>query len=938
MTLSSPTGKPILPSPRLDFSSAFDAAGSVNEQQEYKANEPDGLVQEVLEFGRNNVVAPAVNAGFIDPWNTVTGGAARIERMQVHESTNRAEWVLQTMSSGLGAIVPYVIAGKVAGGALRSTGSAVNARGFMATALKSEKTAQIVGAAAYDAARTPHEGETRLGNSVAGAAGFAFFSFLNPYTNTLGLVQKGIARAGIGMGGSAIHQVVSSGVARGELPQAESLKEAMLAGAVLNVGLPPTQHYLGKGINFVADRVNTSLGRGVPVDRFAQARYGSDPKTQSPEFNSLLKQNPWTRVQEGGSETYALVPRRRIHLAKGDGPEKLAHEMFEVASVKHPALEAGYKRAQQLVVESKADKSTRDVKLNEAWKAYEETRALKELGARSSEQTVANQLAGAGHGRQVTAETIKSVGDSQIRPGLTYRDLWRQEFQEFVRLDGKFRPKVDYSGKDGDELAGLKGKGQDTSPAHEFEAAVGIISALEKAGFESFIVGGYVRNKLLGLPAKDIDIATSASPQQVRAVFESMGITVFPKGEAFGVMSVMVKGVEYEVATFRADGQYSDGRRPDTVKLGVPIVEDLARRDLTINAMAYNPRTGQIIDPFGGQGDIKGRVLKAVGDPHERIVEDPARMMRVGKFLSKLPGFRVDPQLRTALSLRFPMIERTSSERVRDELNGILTGKNPAAGLQLLMSTGLMKQVLPEVYALRGPRGRQDPVWHPEKTTWTHTKLVLDQLTGSDLRRMLGGLFHDVAKPETQNIIRDSSGKVVKITNHGHDEVGAEMTRRIMRRLKYPNADIDHVSGLVDKHMYMHSVTQLGRGKLLALLERPDIMDLIQLQHADATGTYKGDRASKSNREFLLAELEKARQSGNPAQKLGADSIVNGNKLMDWGFSPKDQFSQQGLRQGEHFRRILQASREAQMEGHFNDDASAQRWVMEQFAHLKTRR
>lgn len=928
--------------PILDFSSALEGAESVKNSVKEEKHVPQGLVAEALDAVSGNVVAPAVNAAFIEPWNTFNRKSMHIEPMSVSESTNRVQWAVQTMSGGLGAILPYVVAGKVAGGALRSTGSALEAKGMAAAFFKSEKSASIIGAAAYDAARTPHEGETRLGNSMAGAAGFAVFSYLNPYTHSLRFLEKGVARAAIGASGSTVQQLVSSAVARQELPEAASLKEAMLAGAVLNVGLPPTQHYLGKALNMTADAVNTRLGRGVPVHRFVESNYGAEPATKSPTFQNLLDHNPWTRVQHGGNETYALHSKRRIYLARGDGAEKLAHELFELSSARSPILEIGYKKAQALVSDSKsAPEAQRQSKLDEAWKAYEETRALKELGARSIEKRVEGELSGKSGYRApvIDRATIETIGNSEIRPGFTYRQLWQQEFNEFVRLDGRFRPAVDYSGKTYDSV-GLKTKGavDEAAAAHDLKAGIEIIRALEAAGFEGYIVGGYVRNKLLGLPAKDIDISTSASPQEVRRVFESLGIKVFPKGEAFGVMSVIMKGVEYEIATFRTDGQYSDGRRPDSVKLGVPIQEDLARRDLTINAMAYNPRTGQIIDPFGGQKDIEARVLRAVGNPEERITEDPARMMRVGKFLSKLPGFRVDPDLRLALSLRHALIGRTANERVREEINGILTGKRPTAGLQLLMSTGLMKDVLPEVYALRGPKGWQDPVWHPEKSTWTHTKLVLDGLTGSGLNRMLGGLFHDIAKPHTQQITRDPDGRITKISNHGHDEVGADVTRRIMERLKYKTAETDHVSGLVRKHMFMHTVTQLGRGKLLALFERPDIMDLIELQHADATGTHKPDRMSKSNREFLLAELEKAKAAQDPAQTLGAPSIVDGNVLKELGFSNRDHFPEQGLRQGEHFRHIIGAAREAQMDGHFNDAPSARQWIEQNFDNLRKKK
>ncbi|HEY9788055.1 MAG TPA: HDIG domain-containing metalloprotein [Candidatus Obscuribacterales bacterium] len=937
------------------------AEGSVGKQQSGAFETGKSLIQDVYEFGRDNIAAPLVNAAVIDPWNTYTVGSMKIERLQVSQDRGTAAWVAQTMSSGLGSIVPYVIAGKLAGGALRSTGSALNAQGKAALFFKSEKAAQIIGAAGYDALRAPQAGETRLGNAAGGAAGFGVFSYLNPHTVALNLVWKGVSRATIGAGGSTVQQLVSFAVARQELPEQESLKEAMLAGALLNVGLPPTQHYLGKGFNAVADHVNTRLNRGIPVERFVENTYGTKTKN-SGEFQDLLKGNPWTRVQGDANETYALAPQRRIYLAKGnDGPEKLAHEMFEIAAVRSAALEAGYKKAQALLRESRdLPASERQAKMDEAWKVYEQTRAAKESAARAAEKTVARQLSDPQRLENASdpphlknppvvpdAKGIEALAKTEIRPGFTYRDLWRQEFAVFDRLDGRFRPRVDYTSQEPDAKTKDGATKSDITPEQQLEVAKGLIQTLEQAGHDAFAVGGYVRDKLLGVPSKDLDIVTTAMPDTVVKVFQERGMRVYPKGEHYGVISVVVGGKEYEIATTRIDGPYSDGRRPDWVKLGVPIEADLGRRDLTVNAMAENVTTGRRIDPFNGEADLRKGILKAVGKPEDRIVEDPARMMRVPRFISKLDGFIVDPALKRAISLRYPEIERTSIERVRDELNGVLLGQRPVAGLQFMMNSGLMKQVLAEIYRLKGPKGWQDPTWHPEKSTWTHTKLVLQQIQEAlrqdpsllkdvRLRRMLGGLFHDVAKPHTQRIIRDEGGRIVKITNYGHDVKGAEVTEQIMRRMKYPTSAMQHVQGLVRMHMNMHGVTGLSRGKLLAILERPDIMDLIVLQHADAVGTTKPDRLSKSNRDFLLDAIEKAKQT-QPHQRPGAKSIVDGEKLKAWGFDPKDHFQSHGLRQGEHFRRIIEAAREAQMEGQFNDLSTAEAWVKETFEQLQHR-
>jgi len=283
-------------------------------------------------------------------------------------------------------------------------------------------------------------------------------------------------------------------------------------------------------------------------------------------------------------------------------------------------------------------------------------------------------------------------------------------------------------------------------------------------------------------------------------------------------------------------------------------------------------------------------------------------MMRVPRFASKYEGFTVDPATLAAIKANSIGIHAVSNERIRDEIKGILTSSNPVRGIQIMMDAGLMKQVLPEVYKLRGPKGRQDPVHHPEGTVWTHTKHVLKNLTGGDFERMMGGLLHDVGKPATQKFWPDGG-----ISNHGHDAKGAEITHDIAKRLKMSSNQEQRITELVRLHMIMHEVQNLRPGKLTALLERPDIMDLIEIQHADATGTTKPD-SDKSRREFLLQKLEDLKQSG----KLGEKPIVNGNMLLAINMKP-----------GPQFKTVLEAAREAQREGEFSNDEGAQRWLKE---------
>ncbi|MBA4077477.1 MAG: hypothetical protein C0508_20780, partial [Cyanobacteria bacterium PR.023] len=412
---------------------------------------------------------------------------------------------------------------------------------------------------------------------------------------------------------------------------------------------------------------------------------------------------------------------------------------------------------------------------------------------------------------------------------------------------------------------------------------------------------------------KDYDIATSATPDQVERLFLDQGYKVIPVGKAFGVINVVVNGREFEIATLRSESTYSDGRRPDGVQFVSSLSADAARRDLTINAMFQDPVTGVIYDFHGGQHDLARRIIRSVGDPAERFSEDKLRMLRVPRFASKYEGFTVDPETMAALKANSFGIHAVSSERVRDEIKGMLTSSNPVRGMQIMMDSGLMKQVLPEVYKLRGPKGRQDPVWQPEGTVWTHTKLVLKNLTGGNFERMMGGLLHDVGKPATQKFWPDGG-----ISNHGHDAKGAEITQEIARRLKLSSNQQERISELVRLHMAMHEVTVMRPGKLTALLERPDVMDLIEIQHADATGSKNYD-VGRSHKEFLLQKLEELKEAG----KLGEKPLVNGHMLLNMNIKP-----------GPHFKAVIEAAREAQREGDFTNQEGAQRWLDENSAKI----
>lgn len=449
------------------------------------------------------------------------------------------------------------------------------------------------------------------------------------------------------------------------------------------------------------------------------------------------------------------------------------------------------------------------------------------------------------------------------------------------------------------------------------QLATAVVAELQRRGYTAVLAGGCVRDEILGCTPKDYDVATSATPEVVESIF-SRTIAV---GKAFGVITVVDGQAMVEVATLRADGQYSDARRPESVKYVTSLREDASRRDFTMNAMFCDPLTGEVFDFFGGQEDLARRVIRSVGNPQERIEEDRLRMLRVARFAARY-GFSTDPALIRALARNATQINAVidgrravSWERIAGELEGILTSAHPLTGLDVLMDTGLMKEILPEVAQCNTAAGDQDPVWHPEGNTWMHTRLVVANLTGGSFPLMLGGLLHDVGKPRTQK--RHSDGR---ISNHGHAEVGAEMARAITRRLKMSNVCSYRVTELVRLHMTMHAVDELKRSKLVALLEREDIQDLIALQHADATGTACPDCQERSRRDFLAAKLKELSEAAEAAQRPGATPLVTGDVLIGMGFKP-----------GPAFKGMLSEALDAQREGAFSDADQAKEWLRKRF-------
>ena len=380
-------------------------------------------------------------------------------------------------------------------------------------------------------------------------------------------------------------------------------------------------------------------------------------------------------------------------------------------------------------------------------------------------------------------------------------------------------------------------------------AAQYILGKLEWAGHEAFIVGGYVRDSLIpGRVPKDIDIVTSAKPDQVLALFPGADLV----GAHFGVVIVKpTLGVSIEVATYRIDGRYADNRRPEEVTFTTSVLQDLHRRDFTINAMLMDSR-GLVRDPLAGRHDLNNKVIRAIGEPEKRFQEDALRMMRAIRFACQL-NFYIDNSTRHAISENSDLITRISAERVRDELSKILTSGHAGNGVRLLYNLCIAHNILPELIPM--VYAPQNPKHHPEGDVFTHTLMLLDQLPKDcSLTLALAALFHDIGKPPT------IGWKDGQPTFYGHDDVGAEMTRTILNRLRYPTDVITTVVGHVKKHMQFHNLQNFRHGKAVNFVHAPIVSGVV--------GTAQNGLARFLRRHALcgICRIAASRSAGRPAR------------------------------------------------------------------------
>jgi poly(A) polymerase len=425
---------------------------------------------------------------------------------------------------------------------------------------------------------------------------------------------------------------------------------------------------------------------------------------------------------------------------------------------------------------------------------------------------------------------------------------------------------------------------------------------LRAAGYQAFLVGGCVRDILLGHEPADYDVCTAATPEQVLRIFPR-SLTV---GAKFGVVIVVedsqadtlpagagaasdpVAPVQVEVATFRSDIGYSDGRHPDSVVLAKSPEQDVKRRDFTINALLMNPETNEVLDFVGGREDLRAGIIRAIGDPVERFREDKLRMVRAVRFASRL-HYEIEPKTFRAIQELAPEIGQVSPERLRDELTKLLTEGAARRAFELLDETKLLPQLLPEIARMKGVE--QPPQFHPEGDVWIHTLLMLEKLpTGCSSTLAWGVLLHDVGKPAT---FTPASGPDGRIRFDRHAEVGTRMAEEICRRLRFSNDDTEQIAALVASHMKFKDVLQMKPATLkrFARLNRFD--EHLELHRLDCSSSHR----MLDNYDFVRRFMDET-----PAEEIRPPRLLTGDDLLAIGLKP-----------GPAFKEILNAVEEAQL-------------------------
>jgi poly(A) polymerase len=429
-----------------------------------------------------------------------------------------------------------------------------------------------------------------------------------------------------------------------------------------------------------------------------------------------------------------------------------------------------------------------------------------------------------------------------------------------------------------------------------------VCDILLRNGHQALLVGGCVRDLLLGRPPADYDVTTDAAPDRVLQLFpEAIGV-----GAQFGVVLVPRDGIQVEVATFRSDVGYSDGRHPDAVVYSKTAQEDVRRRDFTINGLLMRHDSGEILDYVGGEADLLAGIIRAIGEPARRFREDKLRMLRAVRFAARL-GFAIDVDTSAAIKNLSPEITQVSAERIREELTKLLTEGAAKCGFALLDETGLLAQLLPEISALHGVE--QPPQYHPEGDVWTHTMLMLEGIAvGAPATLAWGVLLHDVGKPAT---FRSAVQTGDRIRFDGHVDAGVEIAQKICRRLRFSNEDTEQILALVANHMKFKDAQQMRASTLKRFVRLPKFDEHLALHRLDSMS---------SNRRLEAYQFVERFLAETPPEEVRPQRVLNGDDLLRMGYKP-----------GPRFTEILRGVEDAQLEGQIADLAGAEAYVRQNY-------
>ena len=441
------------------------------------------------------------------------------------------------------------------------------------------------------------------------------------------------------------------------------------------------------------------------------------------------------------------------------------------------------------------------------------------------------------------------------------------------------------------------------------ELANSICDTLHRHGHEALFVGGCVRDLLLNQEPADYDVTTDAAPESVLQLFPD-GIGV---GARFGVVLVLRDAAKVEVATFRSDLGYSDGRHPDRVLYSKTPQEDVARRDFTVNGLLMRHDTGEVLDYVGGQDDLRAQLIRAIGDPERRFTEDKLRMLRAIRFAARF-GYAIEHATFAAIQEHAPEIHVVSPERIREELTKLLTEGAARRGFELLNDSGLLQQLLPEISAMK--EVPQPPEYHPEGDVWIHTRLMLEALpVGVSPTLAWGVLLHDVGKPPT---FHPASATGDRIRFDGHAEVGVKMATAICHRLRFSNDDTQQILALVANHMKFKDVAQMRKSTLKRFVRLPAFSEHLELHRLDCLSSHGRLEAYQALTNFLAE---------TPAEQVSPPRLLTGIDLQDMGYVP-----------GPNFQGMLTALEDAQLEGQLQTKAQAILFIRKNYPRPEDRR